>query len=174
MMLHPMLRDTVKNEWGLKGHIVTDGGDFLQTVMLHHYFETNGETFAAALKNGADNMTDADDKIISAVKEALERKLITEEEIDKHLEGILAIRFRFGHFDPPGRCPYDAIDETYLMKDEYREVSLEAVRKSAVLLKNDGNILPLKPDKIDGSIAVIGPLADELHLDWYAGRPTRG
>jgi len=173
MMMHPILRDIVKNEWGLKGHIVTDGGDFLQTVMLHHYFETNGETFAAALKNGADSMTDMAEKVISAIKEALERKLITEEELDKHLEGILAIRFRFGQFDLPELCPYDAIGEKDLIKDEYREVSLEAVRKSAVLLKNDGGLLPLIPDKTEGAIAVMGPLADELHLDWYTGRPTR-
>ena len=173
MMLHPILRDSVKNEWGLKGHIVTDGGDFLQTVKLHHYFETNGETFAEALKNGADSMTDAVEEIISAIKEALERKLITETELDEHLERILAIRFRLGLFDPPGSCPYDTIGENDFMKDEYREVSLEAVRKSAVLLKNDGDLLPLKPGKTEGTIAVMGPLADELHLDWYTGRPTQ-
>jgi beta-glucosidase len=172
MMLHPMLQETVKNEWGLNGHIVTDGGDFLQTVKLHHYFETNGETFAAALKSGADIMTDAVDEIIPAIKEALERKLITEAELDEHLQRILAIRFRLGLFDPEGRCPYDAIGEKDKMKDEYRELSREAVRKSAVLLKNEGNTLPLKPDTTEGTIALMGPLANELRFDWYSGIPT--
>ncbi|MDR0442517.1 MAG: glycoside hydrolase family 3 C-terminal domain-containing protein [Treponema sp.] len=176
MMLHPILRDTVKKEWGLDGHIVTDGGDFLQTVKLHHYFETHGETLAAALKNGADSMTDLPEEIIAAVKDALERKLIDEAELDEHLERILSIRFRLGQFDPEGRCPYDVIDETYLMRDEYRKASLEAVKKSVVLLKNDAAgdkpLLPLRPDTLKGTIAVMGPLADELHLDWYTGFPT--
>jgi beta-glucosidase len=172
MMLHPMLNDIVKNEWGLGGHIVTDGGDFLQTVDAHHYFETHGETLAYALKNGADSMTDMPDDVIAAVREALERKLIDEQELDKHLERIFAIRFRFGQFDPPGHCPYDSIGEADYMKDEYRELAREAVRKSVVLLKNEDALLPLRPEAIKGKIAVMGPLAGELHLDWYAGRPA--
>ncbi|MDR3020645.1 MAG: glycoside hydrolase family 3 C-terminal domain-containing protein [Treponema sp.] len=176
MMLHPMLNDIVKNEWGIEGNLVTDGGDFLHTVNLHHYFETHAETLAAALKNGADSMTDNFEMVIAAVNEALEKKLITEAEIDEHLERIFAIRFRFGEFDPPGLCPYDKMEESDLMKDEYREIAREAVRKSIVLLKNDNfsgkPMLPLRPQETDGSIAVLGPLADKVHLDWYSGIPT--
>jgi len=171
MMLHPMLNEMVKNEWGLSGHIVTDGADFIQTVNTHHYCDDHAETLAMALKNGADSMTDEPQIVIPAVMEALRRKLIDEAELDEHLKRIFAIRFRLGEFDPPGRCPYDAIDESDSMKDEYRSLAREAVRKSAVLLKNEGDFLPLKPDAIEGSIAVMGPLADELHLDWYSGRP---
>jgi len=172
MMLHPMLGDIVKDQWGLEGHIVTDGGDFLQTVSSHHYFDSHVETLAAALKNGADTMTDNPSEIISAVMEALKRNYLDEDELNKHLERILAIRFRLGLFDPPGLCPYDAIGEADFMKDEYRGVSREAVRKSAVLLKNDGDFLPLRPGAVEGTIAVMGPLASELHLDWYAGHPS--
>jgi len=172
MMLHPMLQETVKNEWGLSGHIVTDGGDFLQTVKLHHYFETNGETFAEALRNGADSMTDAVEEVLPAIKEALERKLITEAELDEHLERIFAIRFRLGLFEPEGRCPYDAIGENDSLKNKFIELSHEAVRKSAVLLKNDGNLLPFKPDSTEGTIALMGPSANELRFDWYSGIPT--
>jgi len=172
MMLHPMLNDIVKNEWGFDGNLVTDGGDFIHTVDLHHYFETHGETLAAALKNGADSMTDMAEEIIKAVHEALERKLIDEAEIDKHLERIFSVRFRFGQFDPPGSCPYDSISESDLMKDEYKSLAREAVQKSIVLLKNENSILPIKPQSAKGKIAVMGPLANELHLDWYAGNPT--
>jgi len=117
-------------------------------------------------------MTDAPEEVLLAIKEALERKLIDEAQLDEHLERIFAVRFRFGHFDPDGRCPYDAIGEADLMKDEYRELAREAVRKSAVLLKNEGGLLPLRPDVADGTIAVMGPLADELHIDWYTGAPS--
>jgi len=172
MMLHPILSNIVKNQWGLEGHIVTDGGDFLQTVSTHHYFDSHVETLAAALKNGADTMTDNPSEIIKAVMEALKMNLLDEDELNKHLERILTIRFRLGLFDPPGLCPYDEIGEADLMKGEYRSVSREAVRKSAVLLKNDGNLLPLRPGAVEGSIAVMGPLASELHLDWYTGIPS--
>jgi beta-glucosidase len=171
VMLHPILNDIVKDEWNLDGHIVTDGGDFLHTVTLHHYVESHAETLALALKNGADNMTDNPNEIIPAVMEALKKNLIDEAELDKHLERIFAIRFRLGHFDPPELCPYNSIDESYLMKNEFRDLAREAVRKSAVLLKNEGNILPLRPEETKGRIAVMGPLASELHLDWYSGHP---
>jgi beta-glucosidase len=171
MMLHPILNDIVKNEWGMDGHIVTDGGDFLHTVRLHHYVDSHGETLAAALHNGGDSMTDDPVAIVAAVNEALEKKLIDETELDKHLERIFAVRFRLGHFDPPGMNPYDAIGESDLMKDEYRTLAREAVRKSAVLLKNEGGLLPLKPGTIKGAIAVMGPLAADVLLDWYSGHP---
>jgi beta-glucosidase len=171
MMLHPILNDTVKNQWGLEGHVVTDGGDFLQTVNAHHYFDTHAETLAAALKNGADSMTDDPEAVISAVMEAFKRKLLDEAELDKHLERIFTIRFRLGLFDPPGFCPYDAVGEADLMKDEYRALAREAVRKSAVLLKNEGAVLPLRPGAVKGSIAVMGPLADAVLFDWYSGHP---
>jgi beta-glucosidase len=172
MMLHPMLNAIVKKEWGIEGNLVTDGGDVLQTVSVHHYFETHAETLAAAFRNGADSMTDNPEAIISAVKDALEKKLINEADLDEHLERVFAVRFRLGQFDPPGLCPYDAIDETSLMKDEFRESSREAVRKSVVLLKNDDDVLPLRPEKVKGTIAVLGPLSNIVHLDWYSGHPT--
>ena len=173
MMLHPMLNDIVKNEWGMDGHFVTDGGDFIQTVNLHHYFETHAETLAAALKNGADSMTDDEaDIVVTAAREALEKKLLDEAELDRHLEGIFSVRFRLGHFDPPGLCPYEAIGEADLMRDEYARLAREAVGKSAVLLKNEGGMLPLSPDTTKGTIAVLGPLADAVHMDWYSGIPT--
>ena len=171
VMLHPVLRDIVKNEWGIEGNIVTDGGDFTQTVCNHHYFETHAETLAAAFKNGADSMTDKIDDVIPAVLEALEKKYITENDLDKVLERIFTVRFRLGHFSPAGLCPYDTIDESELMKDQYREIARDAVRKSIVLLKNNNNTLPILPEK-NQTIAVIGPLADVVYLDWYSGNPA--
>jgi beta-glucosidase len=167
MMLHPILKDIVKKEWGLDGHVVTDGADFLQTVNSHHYFESHAETLMAALKNGADSMTDDPEAVISAVMEALEKKLINETELDESLERILSVRFRLGQFDPPNLCPYETVNQ----KIDFNKLAMEAVRKSVVLLKNEGNLLPLRPSGTKGTIAVIGPLADTVYQDWYAGHP---
>ena len=169
MMLHPMLNGIVKKQWGMEGHFVTDGGDFVQTVNDHCYFETHAETLATALKNGGDSMTDSSDIVIAAAKEALEKKLIREADLDPHLERILSVRFRLGHFDPPGACPYDSIINSRPTAKEYADLAREAVGKSAVLLKNEGGMLPIQPGK--KTIAVLGPLSNAVHLDWYSGNP---
>lgn len=139
LMQHPAVRDIVKGEWGLegRGHIVTDGGDVGQTVNLHGYFDTHAETIAAGFKAGADSMTDVPHLVIPAVREALERGLITEADLDEHVGNVLRLRFRFGHFDDAGVCPYDAIGEADMMTAEARALAREAAAKSVVLLKND-------------------------------------
>lgn len=172
MMIHPMVRDIVKKEWGLdRGHVVTDGGDFLHTVNWHHYFESHGESLAAAFRNGVDSMTDNPEEVINAAREALDKNLINEEIIDEHLTQTLKVRFRFGQFDPEGTCPYDAIGPDAFMHEEYRETAREAVRKSMVLLKNHKDLLPLKPER-DKVIGVCGPLSDVNYMDWYTGNPS--
>ncbi|MDR3283728.1 MAG: glycoside hydrolase family 3 C-terminal domain-containing protein [Treponema sp.] len=177
MMIHPLVRDVVKKEWGLekRGHIVTDGGDFLQTVDSHHYFETHAETIAAAFKNGSDCMTDSPESVIPAVLEALDKNLITGEELDGHVANILRVRFRYGQFDPEGRCPYDRISAKDMMTEEHCALAREAMQKSVTLLKNEGNLLPLSADApAKGKsfrVAVAGPLANVVYQDWYTGNP---
>lgn len=177
MMQHPSIRDIVKGEWGLegRGHIVTDGGDVNATVNEHHYFSSHDKTIAAAFKNGADSMTDESEMVISAINLALKNKLISEEDIDHHLKNILRLRFRYGHFDPSGVCPYDAVGEKEMMSDSSKKLSRKAVQKSAVLLKNDPvsgkTLLPVDKTSVK-KIALIGPLADAVHTDWYTGNPA--
>ncbi len=177
MMQHPSIRDIVKKEWGLegRGHIVTDGGDVNATVNEHHYFTSHDQTIAAGFANGADSMTDESEMVINAVKLALKNKLITESDIDYHLKNILRVRFRYGHFDADGICPYDAIGEDGMMTDSAKELSRMAVQKSAVLLKNEPlngkKLLPIDKTKVK-KIALIGPMAGSVHTDWYTGNPS--
>ncbi len=163
MMLNPMLNDLVKDEWGMRdrGHIVTDGGDFMQTVTLHNYFNDHCETVAHAFKNGADSMNDKPEIVLPAVKEAFEKGLITEADIDPHVRDILRVRFKLGQFDPS--TPYDHLKtEELVNSDEHKAITRRAVSESCVLLKNRG-ALPIK----GGKIAVIGHMATQLHMDWY-------
>lgn len=163
MMLSSMLNDLVKDEWGMRnrGHVVTDGGDFEQTVTYHHYFRENCETVAHALKNGADSMTDDAEIVIPALRTALERGLLTEEELDTHVRSVLRVRFKLGQFDPS--TPYDELKSSELVNcDEHRALARRAVSESCVLLKNRG-ALPIK----GGKIAVIGHMATQIHMDWY-------
>ena len=81
---------------------------------------------------------------------------------------------RLGLLDPPDRVPYSTIgaagDPEPWAQPETRALAREATRKSIVLLKNSAGLLPLDLAKVK-SIAVVGPLANQVLLDWYSGTP---
>jgi len=87
---------------------------------------------------------------------SLKEGLITEEDIDCAAVRLMTTRMRLGMFDDD--CEFDNIPFEINDCKEHNELSLDAARKSMVLLKNNG-ILPLVPNKIK-NIAVIGPNAD--------------
>ncbi|MDR7278086.1 glycoside hydrolase family 3 C-terminal domain-containing protein [Catenuloplanes atrovinosus] len=126
--------------------------------------------FAAALRAGVDCMTeDGEDSAptIGFLTEALDRGLIDESHVDAAVRRILSVRFRLGEFDPPERNPYAAITADTINRTAHQELAREAARASVVLLRNEcGPILPLAPGT---RVAVIGPLGDAVHEDWYSG-----
>ena len=83
---------------------------------------------------------------------------------------------KLGLLDPPGMVPYSSIKGSAedspepWNTDKDRDISRRMALESVVLLKNENNFLPLDKTKIK-SIAVIGPLADSVHWDWYGGIP---
>lgn len=165
-VINPDIQSVVKDKWGL-GFVVTDGGDFSQNVLMHHYSKSHAETLALCIKAGTDVMTDMEDIVTAAAKEALERGFITAADIDRAVGNSLRGRFLLGEFDPPERSPYSHTDPSLLCCDEYRSLTRQAAMESVTLLKNDG-ILPLDRSKIK-KIAVIGPLAGKCYRDWYTG-----
>ncbi len=80
---------------------------------------------------------------------------------------------RLGLLDPPARVPYSSIGQESIdpwLTDKHKALALLAAQKSIVLLKNSDNLLPLDKRSLK-SIAVIGPRANEVLLDWYSGTP---
>lgn len=160
----------VKNIWGLPGHVVCDGGDFQQTVTFHKYFETHAESIAYGLKAGIDCFTDDREVVYAAAREALQKGLITEKDIDRSLRNSFRTRIRLGFFDKEGQCPYTDMGEEYINNEEHQSVCRKMAEESVVLLKNEGEILPFKPEET-ASLAVIGPLSNVWNKDWYGGIP---
>ena len=74
----------------------------------------------------------------------MKQKLIAETEIDTAVKRLFTARFKLGEFDPPERVPYAKIPYSVNDSPAHRELALEAARKSIVLLKNEGGLLPLK------------------------------
>jgi beta-glucosidase len=169
--VHPVLRNVTMNMWGLRGIITTDGGAFKQLINTHKYYPDLAVAAAECIKAG---ITMFLDDYRGSVKEALDKGLITEKQIDEALYGNFRVLLKLGVLDNPIKNPYSQIgiaDTTPpWTKDEARALAKEATLKSVVLLKNENNILPLDFTSIK-SLAVIGPSADRVISDWYGPNP---
>ena len=171
-IMHPVLRNIVMKEWGLNGTLLTDGGAFRLLLSDHKRFDNDRAAAAAAcIKAG---ITKFLDEYKDAVYEALHRKLISVEDIEKAIRGNLRISLKLGLLDHAEDNPYAAIGVTDTVapwsKPETKALVREATLKSVVLLKNQDHLLPLDRHKIK-KIAVIGQRATEVLQDWYAGKP---
>ncbi|MFC5827997.1 glycoside hydrolase family 3 C-terminal domain-containing protein [Nonomuraea insulae] len=132
-----------------------------------HYFDDHAEAHAAALKAGIDSFTDNGEDSATTfdrISTALERGLLSMDDVDAAVRRQLSIRFRLGEFDPQ-LDPYAGIGWDVVDSPVHRALALRAATDSVVLLKNDG-LLPLAADR---RVAVIGPLSDTLFEDWYSG-----
>lgn len=171
-IMHPVLRNIVMKEWGLNGTLLTDGGAFRLLLSDHKRFDNDRAAAAAAcIKAG---ITKFLDEYKDAVYEALHRKLISVEDIEKAIRGNLRISLKLGLLDHTEDNPYAAIGVTDTIapwsKPETKALVREATLKSVVLLKNKNHLLPLDRHKIK-KIAVIGQRATKVLQDWYAGKP---
>ncbi len=166
----PILKNITVNEWGQNGIICTDGGAYRLLVTAHHYYPTPAEAAAGCIKAGINQFLD---NYKAGTNEALQKKLITEADIDQVLRGVFRVMIKLGQLDPPQMVPYAAIGtgpEPWLSQKNRDFVRL-ITQKSIVLLKNDKGLLPLDKNKIK-SIAVVGPRSAEVLQDWYSGSPA--
>jgi beta-glucosidase len=168
MAINPVLKSVVRDKWDVDV-ISSDGGAVHLLVDPRHLFPDQKAAVVACLKAGINQFLD---RYKDETKEALKDGTITEAEIDALLRPKFRITIRLGLLDPPEMVPYtkikDAPEPWNTEKD--RVVSKQMALESVVLLKNENNFLPLKKDAIK-SIAVIGPLANSVHWDWYGGTP---
>jgi len=166
-----LLEDILRKEWKFEGHVVSDCGA-IQDIHEHHKFvETAEEASALAVKRGCDLNCG---RTYESLKKAVEKGLISEEEINAAVRRLLKTRFKLGMFDPDDEVKYASIPFEKNDCEEHRRLALEMAKKTIVLLKNEGNLLPLNKEKIK-SIAVIGPNADNVDvlLGNYNGTPSK-
>lgn len=166
-----LMMEILRNQWKFDGYVTSDCGaidDFYRTHKTH----PDAPTAAAdAVLHGTD--CECGNRTYFALAEALEKNMITEEQIDLSLKRLFKIRFRLGMFDPDSRVPYASTPVEALEAPAHKAHALEMARKSIVLLRNEGNILPIDKNKVK-KIAVIGPNADSKNvlLANYYGYPT--
>jgi beta-glucosidase len=126
---------------------------------------------AAVLAAGVDSFTDDDANSAATIErltEALDRGLLTSEDVDRAVLRLLELRILTGELDEPIEDPYAGIGADAIDLPEHRALAREAATRAVVVLRNDDDVLPLAPT---GSVAVVGPLADAVLTDWYSGTP---
>ena len=148
-------------DWGFDGILCTDAGALTNMVKNHHAYETAPQAVAGAIHAGINQFLDT---YKPALNDALAQHLVTEADLDRNLRGIYRVMFRLGMLDDAARAtPPVAPPEA-----ERRALARKVTDESIVLLKNTASLLPLSASALK-SIAVIGPLADTVLLDWYSG-----
>jgi beta-glucosidase len=169
--VNPVLKEVTVKEWGQNGIICTDGGAFQLLVNAHKYYPDLATAAAACINSGITMFLDDYKK---SVQEALDKELITEQEINEAIRGNLRVLLKLGLLDSSLENPYSGIGITDTIrpwtKPESRELAYKATVKSVVLLKNNDQLLPIQKGKIK-TIAVIGPSANTVISDWYTGKP---
>jgi beta-glucosidase len=172
--VQPVVRSVAINEWGVDGVICTDGGAAANlTNVNHQHFYTNiADAAVGELSAGINQFLD--NTFSNGISHALASNLVTEADLDRNLKGTLRVFIRLGWLDPTNLNPYAGIgaagEPDPALTEGHKAVARLATEESIVLLKNSGNLLPLDKSKLK-SIAVIGPRANEVLLDWYSGTP---
>lgn len=172
MTVNPMLRAMTMKQWGFNGIICTDAGALTNMVRASKYYPDIDQAAAGAIHAGINQFLD---KYRPGVEGALQKKLIDPADIDENLRGVYRVMIRLGLLDPPSMVPYTRIKAEGNAPPPWetaatRQLALKVTEESIVLLKNSNRQLPLQKSKLR-SIAVIGPRADEVDLDWYSGTP---
>ena len=146
----PLLQQRLRGDWGFKGFIVSDCDSIDDMVTGHKSHPDAASASAVSVRAG----TDLDcGTTYKALPQAVARGLIREDEIDTALVRLMAARIRMGLIDG---SRFDAIPYSAINAAPSRALVLKAAEEAIVLLKNQGNRLPLKAG---ARIAVIGPNA---------------
>jgi beta-glucosidase len=165
----PLIRDIVEKEWKFDGMICTDAGSLPNLTRQFHYYADSMAAVVGSVKAGITVFLDPYD---APLRDALEKHLLTEADIERNIRGNIRMRMRLGEFDPPEMVAYSKIagTEEPWYSEKNKALARKVTQESIVLLKNSGNLLPLDKSKLR-SIAVIGPFGDRVFIDSYAGIP---
>nr|ALV86508.1 glycosyl hydrolase family [uncultured bacterium 20] len=164
-----LLQDVLRRDWGFKGFVVSDA-EAVGNLITHGFAADKADAAARALTAGVDmEMTlplalpflgaDVGRAYASSLAKLVEEGRVTAAQLDGAVRRILEAKIRLGLFENP--YVDEARAASVRTDPEHRRLARMAAQRSAVLLRNDGNLLPLaKADPKVSTIAVIGPLAD--------------
>ncbi len=151
-----LLKDILRDRWGFDGHVVSDCWAVKDFHEHHHVTEGPLQSVALAVNMGCDLNCG---NIFLYLYEALNKGLVTEEQVTKAVERLFTTRMKLGLFDEAGKVLYQSIGYEEVDSPTMVQKNLEAAKKVLVLLKNENQLLPLDKKKLK-SIGIIGPNAN--------------
>jgi beta-glucosidase len=150
-----LFTEVLREVWGFAGFVVSDA-NAVRNLLTHGLAADLTDAASRAVTAGVDMEMAISDPAFAHLPEALQTGAVGQATLDAAVRRILEMKLRLGLFDHPH------VDEerarAVLADPEHREAARVAAERSAVLLRNDGDLLPLDPAELS-SVAVIGPLA---------------
>ena len=159
------LTRVLRDEWKFDGLVVSDYTSVKE--LINHGLAANDREAAEAAINAGVDMEMVSRLFNEHGPQLLKEKRVTQATIDEAVRRILRVKFRLGLFEHP--YTDEALEASALLTAANRATAREIAGRSMVLLRNQRETLPLS--KSIGSIAVIGPLADDPRapLGWWSG-----
>ncbi|KAH6778202.1 Glycosyl hydrolase family protein [Perilla frutescens var. frutescens] len=170
---HNLLTTTARHQWGFQGYIASDCDAVAIIHDMQGYAKEPEDAVADVLKAGMD--VNCGSYLAKYTKSAVEKKKVSEVDIDRALHNLFSIRMRLGLFDgDTSKLKYGNINGSHVCSNQHLHLALEAARSGIVLLKNDVALLPLSKDNTK-SLALIGPNANTSNtfVGNYEGRPCK-
>ncbi|HSQ45724.1 MAG TPA: glycoside hydrolase family 3 N-terminal domain-containing protein [Lutibacter sp.] len=153
-----LLTDILREEWGFEGFVVTDYTS-INELVPHGVAKDNKQAAEIAINAGVD-MDMQGGSYLDHLKELIADGKVTEQQVTTAARKILALKYKLGLFSDPYRYCDETREKELIMTPEHLEAARDMARKSAVLLKNNNQTLPISKDK---KIALIGPLANDKY-----------
>ena len=150
-----LMTDLLRNQWGFKGFIVTDYTAINE--MVNHGMGDDKKVTGLALNAGVD-MDMVGEEFLRFAAQLVKEGKVSSKKIDDACRRILEAKYKLGLFDDPYRYISEARNKKEIMSADKIALSKQAAIESMVILKNNGNVLPLSAEK---KIAFIGPLVKD-------------
>ncbi len=149
-----LFQDVLRDRWNWDGFVVTDYGAIPE--MMVHGMGGPQDVTSLAMNAGVD-MDMAGMMYLNLLGDLVRQGRVSESQIDAAVRRILEAKYRLGLFENPYKYIDSRREATEIYTDANRAVARAIVPETFVLLKNEGNLLPLSKQ---GTIALVGPLAD--------------
>ncbi|MER3524146.1 MAG: glycosyl hydrolase [Ignavibacteria bacterium] len=154
-----LMTDVLRGQWKFNGFVVSDWEAILEMIQ-HGVGATRTDVGALALRAGVD-MDMVSGIYAHEMVEAVRTQRIPEHLVNESVRRVLRVKFALGLFDNPYRNCDTVLEKRMMVRQEHLALARTAAQQAIVLLKNDGDALPLS--KSLKRIAVVGPLADDKH-----------
>ena len=153
-----LLNDLLRENWGFKGHVVSDCGAINDIKSNHNFTISNEQSVAYAIKGGVDLNCGS---LYNLIPKAIEKGYLSEKDLDKSLKRLLMTRLKLGILTKVNDNPYKDLNENHINNKNHIKLARDVASKSIVLLKNKNNILPLS--KNINRLFITGPNAANVN-----------